>query len=238
MPRDRVVIIPIASIEYHGALPLETDYIIAKCILNNLKESLSIKGENNIITLPPIAYSASIEHIKAGPTASIKPSTFSNYIYELTTTIYNSNLSNKIIYPIIHGGAYHTAYIAARQAMQETGGRIIVAIDSLWKTLQKYLYEKYGLRTTVIHADPIEASLLVACDTKARGVEETDPDTVLLEEARIQQEYRELLEPWMSWNIRYPETPVPASKILGKELLEEYTKHLEEKIEKIKQIIL
>lgn len=103
----KILIFPIGSYEYHGEkLPPDTDSLIANHITNDIFKLLKQKYHNNIIILPSLNFSLSIEHSNLPNTAHISHKTFYDFIFEL----FNSLVKNNTIIIIInaHGGNIHT----------------------------------------------------------------------------------------------------------------------------------
>ncbi len=232
-----VVIIPLAAIEYHGILPIETDYLVASCVSERLKRRLRGKGVDTATVLPPLPYTSSIEHSGAGPTITGTPNTILKLLVELALSAHSTGAAGRaIVYIAFHGGVAPLAYMAARQAMYETRGQLLATSLSFYTHIERILGEKYGVKTRIIHADPVEASILLACGHR-KGIREAPEEEVLREEAALQSKYRETLTPWMHWDIKYPSSPVPASSSLGETLIEEFLKETIPLVKKLSSTI-
>ncbi len=213
-------IIPLASIEYHGVLPIETDYFVAECVSRLLSSELARRGVGaEVLLLPPLPYTVSLEHVGAGPTASASPETVARLLAELAQSLSASSGARVIYYPVFHGGVYYTAYTAARQVMAAGGPRVYV--DSFPAFLEGFVRKRYGLEPVVLHADALEASILAFCGYW-RGVRKASVEEVLDYEARLQARLRGTPSPWMHWDIEYPGEPVPGSPELGERIVEGY----------------
>ncbi len=155
-PAPGPVILPVASLEYHGpSLPLGSDIVIAECVVSKL--------EDHAYIAPVVAYSTALEHAHVYAAGS-QPTTFIQYLAELVESLASSH--SCIIVAVFHGGATAAAVMAARLARRRSGVR--VRVYSFWD----HVLASLGLREP-IHAGPIEASILAACGTeiKARRVE-------------------------------------------------------------------
>ena len=215
--KKKIVIVPLASMEDHGVLPLGTDYIIADCIRAKLAKTFAEKNMcSKTAILPVLPYTVSIEH-RAAITA--KPATLLLLLREVFASI--ARYTSSIIVLIVHGGVEPIAYMAAREASVENNARIVLV--SVAEAARKVVL-RHGLPIAcVLHADPMEASLLLACGEKGRGIREASLDEV--------SNYCNMLakncpwqKPWI-WreyeHVLYPDQPVPAIERLGHEIVEE-----------------
>ncbi|BES82461.1 creatininase family protein [Pyrodictium abyssi] len=202
--RIGVVIQPIASIENHGVLPLGADLLIADCTMRRLE-----LPEEAVIA-PAIPYSTAAEH--TGFRVSISPQTFVQYLVEVGSSIL-SNV-NALLFVVFHGGAYHATYLAAR-ILRSKGYEVY--LFNFWDTVTRAL----GLEGMLIHADCIEASILLACGY-TQGIREAE---------RIDSSCTRRAPPYQPWVSRdipgmYPVDPVLASRPLGEKLLQTATEQL------------
>ncbi|WP_317895275.1 creatininase family protein [Pyrofollis japonicus] len=213
-----VAILPVGSVENHGILPLGTDTLIAECITNKALEKASCDVE----ALPVIPYSVSLEHAK--PRATSSPQTFITYLVEIVESLLE--YTNAVIIAVFHGGAYPAAYLAAR-ALRSKGFK--VTSFNAWRTVESYIGSKYDIESGIIHADAVEASLLLACGHRV-GIKEASIEEVI-DSLRAKPGKRVELEPWIYSDLGYiyPKTPVPASKEFGEELLELLASELADK---------
>jgi|GEM_PF-6699154 len=206
-PPVKKVVLPIASIENHGCLPIGTDLILARCVINKLVDIKNIK--NSVWIAPIIPYSTSIEHLSENYTISSSTITFIEYLKEIITTL--AEFSSQVILLVFHGGAYYPAYMAARE--ERSQGRDVRVIN-FWRIIEEALRNKYSWNNPVIvHASSIEASILASCNYIEECMREVD---------KVEEEISELLEPWIGMDIEYvyKRKIVSYSKKIGKELLE------------------
>ena len=229
--KGKIVIVPLASMEDHGVLPLGTDYIIANCIRTKLAKTLAEKNMcSRVAILPVLPYTVSIEH-RAAITA--KPATLLMLLREIFTSI--ARYANSIIVLVAHGGVEPIAYMAARDVSVENDVR--VALVSVAEAARKVAL-RYGLPIAcVLHADSMEASLLLACGEGGKNVREADLNEI--------SSYCNMLakngpreKPWI-WkgyeHVLYPNQPVPAIEKLGHEILEEVVGMVLEAVERLEE---
>jgi len=213
--RPRLLVLPVASVENHGVLPAGSDYLLAMCVVERLAAVMS----DDAAFAPVLAYSTAVEHEALGLTLGAGPTTFTMFLEELLRRAARL-AKNAVAALVFHGGAYCPAYMAARAVRRREGAT--VAVESFWSHVSQALKERYGVEPYPIHADPVEASLLLACGHRV-GVEEVGREKVL-EEARSRAErLRGLPTPWLGEDYAtglYPTSPVPANRELGAELLE------------------
>ncbi|OWJ54797.1 hypothetical protein Pdsh_03520 [Pyrodictium delaneyi] len=209
--RVRLVIQPIASIENHGVLPLGADLLIADCVMKN------IRLPRGVVVAPTIPYSTAIEHQE--PRVSVNPQMFIQYLVEVGSSLLS--IADTLLFAVFHGGAYHATYLAAR-ILRSMGNNVV--LFNFWDTVTKAI----GLKDVLVHADCIEASILLACgyDKGIRETEQVDPDCT-----RIAPHY----QPWVSLDVPdlYPRDSVPASRTLGEKLLRAASAQLRELVESI-----
>ncbi len=206
-PSVEKVVLPVASIENHGCLPIGTDLIIARCIIDRLTGIESV--ENNVWIAPVIPYSTSIEHLDENFTISSSIVSFIKYLREIITTL--AKFSTKIILLIFHGGAYYPAYMVARE--ERSRGKDIRVIN-FWEIIEEALLKKYNWeKIPILHASSIEASILASCNYTEECMKEVD---------KIEEKVNEVPKPWISRDIRYVYTrgTISYSKKFGEELLE------------------
>ncbi|KSW11434.1 hypothetical protein CF15_00830 [Pyrodictium occultum] len=211
-PGERVelVVQPIASIENHGVLPLGSDLLIARCVAERLRLP------RGAAVAPPIPYSTAMEH--EGFRVSLSPETFIRYLVEAGSSILQG--ARSLVFAVFHGGAFHAAYLAARVLR---GRGHDAYLFNFWDTVSRALG-----REALIHADCVEASILLACG-HSKGVK---PVEELGEECLRSSPG---FQPWVARDVPgiYPAEPVPASRRLGERLLGEAVTRLEELVESI-----
>ena len=222
--RSHVLVIPIGSIESHGPLPPALDCLIAEC----LAARCSIE---EAVLAPPIPVSTSWEHHGLAPTISVSVDTFAKYLRELVES--TSKHFRAILLLVAHGGAKPVAYAVCRELIAKG---VRVAMLSIHSCIEDYLRSR-GIEVEPIHADPIEASLALACSpTGIEGVAPASTEIVkqILNELKPRRPW---LEPWTWRDIaeRYTVDRIPGSIELGKEILEACCRELKRVIEELKR---
>jgi len=222
--RRSVLVIPFAAIENHGPLPIGTDIMIAKCII----EKIIDKYNRRIVIAPITTVTISVEHMGMDATVSVSSTTFMSYALELLKGY--ARIFNRILLIAFHGGVYHALILLAREIRNEIGSYI--DIFSPFEVIEQYLKSLYNISNIVIHADCIEASLLLACEYKNCNIIEKSKYEVLNE---LRKERYDVPKPWIWRDVfsKYCTNRIIASKDLGIELLTRVINSLCEKIEKI-----
>jgi len=199
--RERVILLPIASLESHGPLPLGTDILFAECVCHRLSDS--------IVVAPVIPFSTSIEHAFESFAVYTMSDTFLSYLRQVLISL--AQLRRPIIVVPFHGGVRGVAYHAAREAMFVERGVRIVLVDP-FKVIDSVLSRK-GLRG-IVHADPVEASILLACGYKGTSIDRCSIGTSV-------EGFEKVLEPWIGSDIanRYRSKKVCGDEALGREIV-------------------
>ncbi|MET1101830.1 MAG: creatininase family protein [Pyrodictiaceae archaeon] len=210
--KEAIVVLPIASIEYHGVLPVGSDLLISRCVMTEFARFIR-DDEDNVLIAPIIPYSVAVEHEEAGPTITVMPDTFARYLYEVLVSLHS--FARGVVVTVFHGGVYPVAYATARWAMRSTGKRIIT--DSFWEHASKIVEDEVP-GYNILHADFVEASILAACGYEEGLNGETKKAETMPKRPKF--------SPWMGRDIEYPEEPVPYSLELGKKIIESYISHL------------
>jgi creatinine amidohydrolase/Fe(II)-dependent formamide hydrolase-like protein len=226
--RRRLIVMPVASVENHGVLPAGSDFLIASCVRAKLA---TVLGDDAALA-PVLAYSTAVEHEALGLTVGASPLRFIGFLEELLVSA--ARLAKEAVAVVtFHGGAYCPAYSAARSVRRREAARIVV--ENFWEHIGSYLWERYGIEPYVVHADPVEASLLLACGY-SRGVKPSPRGEVVEEIKKRAERLRSLPRPWLGEdNVQglYPGEPVPANKGLGSELLAAAVERLATKLSRL-----
>jgi len=211
---ESIVILPIGSLENHGVLPLGTDVLIATCVSEKAARLAACRG---VVTAPPIPYSVAVEH--AAPRITCSPETFIRYLEEVGASLLE--WSRGAVFAVFHGGAFSAAYLAAR-VLRAKGHNI--AVYSVWEAVSRILRDLYDVDAGLIHADPIEASMLLACGHSV-GVQRASKEAVLESLPTLRQPR---VTPWVHSDVPrlYPGSLVQASEELGEELVSAVAKEL------------
>jgi len=156
---NRVVLIPIGSLEQHGPhLPYATDTIIAEYICSVVERVLG----DNVLVLPPIYYSCSIEHRDFPGTVFVSPRTFMSYIQDLVESVIETCNPRAVFLVNAHGGNCEVLDLVSR----------ILNYKHTVKTYHYYIFNdrvKRKLRDIfpdafIDHAGVIETSIIAAID--------------------------------------------------------------------------
>jgi creatinine amidohydrolase/Fe(II)-dependent formamide hydrolase-like protein len=194
----RPLVVPVASLEQHGRLPLSSDLVIAECVASNLA---------GVCVAPAIPYSTALEHEVSIGTS---PSTFIDYLSDVLVGL--ARLAPCIVVAVFHGGAVPAAILAVRQARRRT--RTPIAVYDFWSHIASLL----KLEGYAIHGGPIEASLLAACGVNVPG-REARPDEVV---DTAKQVYCRLPGGWIASDCPTAyEAPELVSRRLGERLVAE-----------------
>lgn len=101
---DRLVLVPIGSIEQHGPhLPLDTDSAIAMAVANAVATALegTVIGRE-VLVAPVVSYGSSGEHQAFAGTSSIGTDVLQQFVIELVRSM--STWAGRIVFINAHGG--------------------------------------------------------------------------------------------------------------------------------------
>ena len=217
-PRASAAVLPVASLENHGILPLGSDVLIAECVASRLEAA--IPERKGVTIAPVIPYSTAVEHVGQGYTVSIRPPVFVEYLADVLRGL--STMARAVLVAVFHGGAYSASYLASRMVRSELKGYPI-AIYNFWDAAARVLSARFNVRSYPIHADPVEASILLACGY-TRGIREVGLEEVLAAVTARSRELRQVIvPPWigLDYDGFYPSDLVPANRELGEEIIKE-----------------
>jgi len=157
MGRINGVILPIGSVEQHGAhLPLSTDTLIADRVARQVSERCKAT-----LLMPPIEFGCSSEHSHFPGTISLRPETMSNILLDITNSLMKSDLKRVFIING-HGGnraVIEVALTTIKEALPEMQAYSFTTIDIV---KPKYNEIRKSERGLVGHADEIETSMMLA----------------------------------------------------------------------------
>ncbi len=219
-----VIVVPIGSVESHGPLPPGLDCEVATCFLRECEC-------RQAVFLHPIPVSTSWEHYPLEPTASVSVDTFARYLREVAESL--AKHFRAVVLAPIHGGSKPVAYAVARE-LRAKGVR--VALFDFHSCVERVL-ESRGIEWKPVHADPIEASIALACLGEAPGATPVSLEN-LVATLKALTSPTPVLEPW-TWrevSERYTATTIPGSPELGKEILSRCCEELCELIEKLLEV--
>ena len=196
---ENIVLLPLASIEDHGKLPLGTDSIILEHILARITEETK-----SLIVAPPLYYGFSVEHSLSKYTIYLTGQEFINILKHVLLQL--SRTFKGIIMLTTHGGNIWPAYVAAREVKASRKTKIIII--NFWELVKEYLVKVFHLDYTPLHADPIETSLLTYCTPSI--IKRCDIEVIKKEEFIERLRRREnsrnddwILTPWTSEDHEY-----------------------------------
>ncbi|KUO77134.1 MAG: hypothetical protein APF81_21490 [Desulfosporosinus sp. BRH_c37] len=152
----KFVIIPLGSFEQHGPhAPLGTDTFIGWEICQRLASKL------NGVTVPPVWFSVSEEHMDFAGTITIKPETFCDYVSDIIFSLARGGFT-KIL--VLNGHGTNETYFPQIYAKVKEGykGELNLLLLSYWTALpikeREYLCSlQWGL-----HANAFETSVILA----------------------------------------------------------------------------
>jgi len=163
---DKVVLLPIGSLEYHGAyLPPAVDTLIADRLIRKYLKEGAIKelinsSEKCLILLPPLYYGYSPEWNSFEGTISLNRELFQWLIIHIYLSISSMNGFKGLIIVNGHGGNTSLLEAIARDITYNYGGRI--GIVDIWRVASKL-----GLK--YCHACPFEIELAKALGINTTG---------------------------------------------------------------------
>jgi len=157
MGRINGVILPIGSVEQHGAhLPLSTDTLIADRVARRVSERCKAT-----LLMPPLEFGCASEHSHFPGTISLRPETMSNILLDIANSLIKSDLKRVFIING-HGGnraIIEVALITIKQALPEMQAYSFTIMDIV---KPKYNEIRKAERRLVGHADEIETSMMLA----------------------------------------------------------------------------
>ncbi|CAN8074152.1 unnamed protein product [Agarophyton chilense] len=158
IPRIKLAILPLGSIESHGPhLPLGTDAIIAQELAAQAASELS-----DVAVLPPSPFGASFEHTGFPGTIAIRDSTLNSFWEDITASIIRSGVK-KLLLVNGHGGQTSNVQITVRNIRFKYN---VLAVDF---NVQAMLAKAYGELSEAIadeilngiHGGVIETSVML-----------------------------------------------------------------------------
>jgi creatinine amidohydrolase len=155
---DRVIL-PIGTVESHGACALGTDNVIPQRMAELIWEKC------NALMAPPINHGVTSVSIARFPGAiRVRPEVFEEYIYDVLKELVRTGFRNVLIVNG-HGGNTDPVKNAMNRLHLETGARFMVV--DWWTTAFNVVNEVYGQKAQQSgHGDMEEAALAMASDPK------------------------------------------------------------------------
>lgn len=157
--------LPLGSHEDHGALPPDTDTRIAQCLASR------IAARSGWNLLPAVPYGFSPEHSPAA--IWIDAHTYMSMLRSLLLTSGHGSVL------VVNGHGGNSPLVRAVSfelvASPSVPAPVSVEVLDVWSAVSSML----GLRSAIVHAGPVEASLASACGVEPRGYVEVDEESVL-----------------------------------------------------------
>lgn len=113
---NRVVIIPVGTVEQHGKhLPLNTDNFLVEKVCNQVGKKISTE----ILIMPPVLYGLNIHHMDFPGTIAIEDITFINFMTDITKSVAFHGF-RKILIVNGHGSNMIPLDLVVRRTNQQT----------------------------------------------------------------------------------------------------------------------
>jgi len=153
----KVAIIPTGSTEQHGPhLPLKTDTANAMYIIRKAAEALYPA----VIVTPPVSVGFSPHHMNYPGSLTLRYETFISIIFDLCESLKRHGI-RKVAIVNGHGGNEHPGYLAAREARDKLGLKVIFI--SYWNLIPKELWTSIiETKNVPGHAGEFETSMALA----------------------------------------------------------------------------
>lgn len=188
--KDRIVILPIATIEDHGPhLPVNTDGIITKALCEKVAEAMP----KDVVILPIITYGYSPHHEDFPGSLNIRYDVLIRYIIDIGKGLAKHGFKRLLL---VNGHCSNVAIVelAQRKINYETNGKIICA-STFYLNGQKGMKEIKNIRKSEYpggmgHACELETSLMLVIR----------PDLVKMEKAKKDIQYPNDGDLFMDWS--------------------------------------
>ena len=157
--KQLIAIIPVASIEQHGAhLPVSTDTIILEYVVKRAAEIC----KSEVVIAPIIKYGFSSHHFSFPGVFSLRGETLLKVLIDVGGSLIRTGF-RKVLFLTGHGGNSHLAGQAARE-MSSSHQDIIALSSSYWDISKNSLNKLVGDKTDWIpgHAGLVETSMVMA----------------------------------------------------------------------------
>jgi len=164
LDREMVVVIPLGSIEQHGAhLPLVTDTLLVSELADRVEEEL----RREILVLPTLWLGASAHHSDFAGTLSLSGRLYSQVITELARSVLRAGF-RRLFFLCGHGGNEVPTQqaLADLAAESEEADSALLAAACYWRLADAALRpEQHGLRQTALsHACEFETSMVLSLE--------------------------------------------------------------------------
>lgn len=166
----RVAVLPVGSLEQHGAhLPITTDTYIASILAGEISRSYEL------FLLPPVTFGCSHEHAALGATVSIRATTLCNVVNDIADSLKRSGVA-KLVVVNGHGGNYVLSNVV--QEANEGGPRMALFPSGVDWGLARVAAGMLTSAHDDMHAGELETSLLLHAEPSLvrSGFESADHD--------------------------------------------------------------
>ena len=155
---DRVIL-PIGTVESHGAVPIGADNFIPM----NLTELMYARC--NALVAPPINHGVTGLSVSQYPgSITVRPEVFEEYLYDVLKDLVRTGFRNILIVNG-HGGNTEPAKLAINRIHQESAAHIMMV--EWWKVAFTVVNEVYGAKAQQSgHGDMEEAALVMSANPK------------------------------------------------------------------------
>ena len=153
---DRIIL-PIGTVESHGACPIGTDNFIPAHLAEEIWERC------NALIAPPINHGVTGASISQFPgSVTVRPEVFEEYLYDVLKDLVRTGFRNVLIMNG-HGGNTDPAKKAITRLHQETGAHFMIV--DWWTVAFNIVNEVYGAKAQQSgHGDLEEAALVMGFD--------------------------------------------------------------------------
>ncbi len=191
LKRDNRVLLPVGSVEQHGAaVATGIDYIIAATVAEAAAERLGV------YVTPPLWCGMSLHHAAFPGTVSVKPSSYLHMLTDLLAFLVDQGFV-RVVVVNGHGGNVPTLKAAAAEAAYERdGARILIHNWYDAADVAKRIDELFGAKEGS-HVTPAEVSVLMYVRPELVGdvaqLKSTEPGLITWQPGRsdIREYYRE-----------------------------------------------
>ncbi len=153
---DQFVIIPLGAFEQHGPhAPLGTDTFICQEICQRLARRL------NGVTVPPVWFGISEEHMDFAGTITISSETFCNYVSDIILSLARGGFT-KILVLNGHGSNDFYFPLIQTKVQEKYQGELNLLLLSYWNTLPPKDKQYFCSLEWGLHANAFETSLISA----------------------------------------------------------------------------
>jgi creatinine amidohydrolase len=166
--RTRLAIVPIGSLEQHGAhLPVSTDSLISERIATLVAEQVKC------FVLPVITYGVSFEHLPMF-NVSLKHSTLSHLLSEVCISLSGQGITEVVFINGHHGNTGVLQYIS-QNLDARIRAKISIFVINYWNVMHRELD----------HAGEVETSLVLAISPQLVRMDKAEPNSRRLSKSKV-----------------------------------------------------